>query len=111
SNLPRVTLEDIVYDDVLIPKGEHLIFLLNVAGRDPSAFPDPLAYDPDREQVNRHIAFGKGEHLCFGMHLARLQIEEGLHLITQRLKRPRLAGEVTWRRFPGVWGIESLPLR
>lgn len=111
SNLPRVTLADIVYDDVVIPRNTHLIFLLNVAGRDPTAFPNALIYDPDREQVNRHVAFGMGEHKCLGMHLARLQIEEGLHLVTQRIPHPRLAGEIRWRRFPGVWGIESLPIR
>ena len=38
-------------------------------------------------------------------------MEEGLHLIARRLKGPELAGEVTWRRFPGVWGLESLPIR
>lgn len=64
-----------------------------------------------RDQSVRHLAFGRGAHQCLGMHLARLQIEEGLHLIAQRIKHPELAGKVTWRRFPGVWGIESLPIR
>jgi len=111
SNVPRIVLADIVYDDVLIPRGQHLIFLLNVAGRDPASFPNPLTYDPGRDHVNRHVAFGMGEHKCLGMHLARLQIEEGLHLIAQRLECPELAGDVRWRRFPGVWGIEALPIR
>ena len=56
-------------------------------------------------------AFGRGAHQCLGMHLARLQIEDGLHLIAQRIKRPQLSGEIIWRRFPGVWGIKSLPIR
>jgi cytochrome P450 len=111
SNIPRVTLDDIVYEGVLIPKGTHLIFLTNVATRDPRVVDDPLTYDPERDQSNRHLAFGRGDHQCLGMHLARLQIEEGLHLITQRIKQPQLAGEITWRPFPGVWGIRSLPIR
>lgn len=111
SNVPRIVLEDIEYEGVLIPAGTHLIFLNNLATRDPTAVTDPLTYDPDRDQSARHLAFGRGAHQCLGMHLARLQIEEGLHLIAQRLKRPELAGEVIWRRFPGVWGIESLPIR
>jgi hypothetical protein len=38
-------------------------------------------------------------------------MEEGLHLIAQRLPRARLAGEVTWRPFRGgAWGIRSLPI-
>jgi len=111
SNVPRIVLEDIDYGGVHIPAGTHLIFLNNLAARDPTVVADPLAYDPERDQSARHLAFGRGAHQCLGMHLARLQIEEGLHLIAQRLKHPQLAGEVTWRRFPGVWGIASLPIR
>jgi cytochrome P450 len=111
SSPPRLVLEDIVYDDVLIPKGRHLMFLLNISGRDPNAFDDPLRYDPGREQAKHHLAFGKGAHICLGLHLARYQMEEGLHLIAQRLKNPVIVGEPTWRRFPGVWGLETLPIR
>lgn len=111
SSPPRLVLEDIVYEDVLIPKGTHLMFLLNISGRDPNAFDDPLRYDPGREQAKHHLAFGKGAHICLGLHLARYQMEEGLHLIAQRLKDPVIVGEPTWRRFPGVWGLETLPIR
>lgn len=111
SNVPRMVIEDIEYEGVFIPKGTHLVFLNNLATRDPLAVSDPLIYDPERDQSNRHLAFGRGDHQCLGMHLARLQIEEGLHLIAQRIKEPQLAGEIAWRRFPGVWGIEALPIR
>lgn len=83
---------------------------LTLAGRDPKVFPDPLVFNPDRVHTNRHMAFGRGNHLCLGMFLARAQIEEGVHLIAQRLTEPKLAGEVKWRPFPGVWGIRSLPI-
>lgn len=110
SSPPRLVTQDIVYRGVLIPKGTNLMFAGSIAGRDPKWFPDPMTYNPDRHHENRHIAFGRGMHLCLGQHLARLQIEEGLHLITQRMKHPRLVGEVTWRPFPGVWGIRSMPI-
>ncbi len=111
SNLPRITLEDIVYEGVRIPKGTHLMFLTNVATRDPRTVADPLVYDPGRDQTNRHLAFGRGAHQCLGMHMARLQIEEALHLITQRMSKPTIAGSLSYRRFPGTWGIASLPIR
>ncbi|RYE58278.1 MAG: cytochrome P450 [Rhizobiaceae bacterium] len=111
SNLPRVTLEDIVYEGVRIPTGTHLMFLTNVATRDPRIVEDMLVYNPERDQTNRHRAFGRGDHQCLGMHMARLQIEEALHLITQRMVNPLLVGPVTPRRFPGTWGIASLPIR
>jgi hypothetical protein len=38
-------------------------------------------------------------------------LDEGLHQIAQRIVRPRLAGEVTWRPFRGgAWGIRALPI-
>ncbi len=110
SSPPRIALEDFVYQEVLIPKGAHLMFLLNISGRDPRSFDNPMEYRPGRESAKHHLAFGKGAHICLGLHLARFQMEEGLHLIAQRLKSPQVAGEVTWRRFPGVWGIEALPI-
>lgn len=111
SSPPRIALDDIDYAGVLIPKGAHLMFLLNISGRDPRAFDNPMEYRPGRESAKHHLAFGKGAHICLGLHLARFQMEEGLHLIAQRLKDPELAGDVTWRRFPGVWGLETLPIR
>jgi len=37
-------------------------------------------------------------------------LEEGLHLIAQRLKNPRQTGEAVWRSIIGVWGLETLPI-
>jgi len=108
---PRIALEDFDYDGVRITRGSHLMFLLNVSGRDPRTFDNPMEYRPGREGAKHHLAFGKGAHICLGLHLARFQMEEGLHLIAQRLKDPKIDGEVTWRRFPGVWGLETLPIR
>ncbi len=111
SSPPRIALDDIIYGDLLIPKGSHLMFLLNISGRDPRAFDRPMEYRPGRPSAKHHLAFGKGAHICLGLHLARFQMEEGLHLIAQRLKDPQVVGELTWRRFPGVWGLETLPIR
>ncbi|WP_197063488.1 cytochrome P450 [Novosphingobium malaysiense] len=111
SSPPRIALDDIEYAGVLIPKGSHLMFLLNISGRDPRAFDDPMTYRPGRESAKHHLAFGKGVHICLGLHLARFQMEEGLHLMAQRMRQPEIAGRETWRRFPGVWGLESLPVR
>jgi cytochrome P450 len=111
SNIYRTANEDVVYRDVLFPKDSVLILTLTLASRDPRAVPDANEFQPERNHVNRHLAFGRGMHMCLGQHVARAQIQEGIHLITQRLQHPRLAGEVTWRPFPGVWGIRSLPIR
>jgi cytochrome P450 len=110
SNTYRSVKQAFDYRGVHFPAGTNLFFTMTVAGQDPRYFPHPEAFDPERTHANRHVAFGRGMHICLGQFLARAQIEEGLHVIAQRITHPRLAGEVTWRPFPGVWGIKSLPI-
>lgn len=110
GTIPRVTAEDFVYRDVLLPKGTMIFFPVSISGRDPRAVDDPDRFDPEREQKNRHLAFGRGIHICLGQFIARAQIEEGLHLIAQRIRNPRRAGPSGWRPFYGVWGLCGLPI-
>ncbi|CAN7639330.1 cytochrome P450 [Phenylobacterium sp. LjRoot219] len=106
----RVVTESIDYRDISLAVGDMLIFPVSIAGRDPTAFPEPMTFDPERSLSNRHLAFGRGMHMCLGQFMARANIEEGVHLIAQRITNPRLDGEVTWRPFPGTWGLRSLPV-
>jgi cytochrome P450 len=110
SNTYRTVTEAFDYRGVHIPKDTLLFFTLSHAGRDPEAFADADEFRPERQHRTRHMGFGRGAHICIGQYLARAQIEEGLHLTAQRITRPRLAGEVTWRTFLGSWGIVSLPV-
>jgi cytochrome P450 len=110
ATIPRLVEDDVVYRDVLFPKHTMLFFPVGVATRDPSAVPDPEAFRPEREQVNRHMAFGRGMHMCLGQYIARAQIQEGLHLIAQRLADPKQVGKAGRRPFPGVWGLKGLPI-
>jgi cytochrome P450 len=110
ATIPRLANADFVYRDVLIPKDTMLFISASVLGRDPSAFPEPDAFDPERRHDNRHLAFGRGMHLCLGQFIARAQLEEGLHLIAQRMTEPKPSGDIGWRPFPGVWGIRGLPI-
>jgi cytochrome P450 len=110
ATIPRLTTKDIAYRDVHIPEGTMLFFPVSVAGRDPNVAPDAAEFHPEREQRNRHIAFGRGQHMCLGQHIARAQIEEGLHQMAQRLRNPRRTGPSGWRPFFGVWGMKGLPI-
>jgi cytochrome P450 len=110
ATIPRLVNEDLVYRDVLLPKDTMLFLPVGMATRDPSAVPNPDVFDPDRPQENRHLAFGRGMHMCLGQFIARAQIEEGLHLVAQRITHPRLAGEPGYRPFMGVWGLRGLPI-
>jgi cytochrome P450 len=101
----RKVSEEFEYEDVRFPIGAMLFYANSVAGRDPRAFENPEKFDPERIHNTRHVAFGRGAHMCVGQHLARAQITEGIHLIAQRITKPKLAGEVVWRK-----GVRQLPI-
>lgn len=111
SSTYRVVTERLEYRGVAFEKDAMIVIPLAVAGQDETAFANPRGFQPLRADGARHLAFGRGMHMCLGQFLARANLEEGLHLMAQRLRRPRLAGEVTWRPFPGVWGVTSLPIQ
>lgn len=106
----RAVAQDFTYQGHQFRKGETVVCAPPLAGRDPSVFADPLIFDPDRENASRHVAFGRGAHICLGQFIAKNQLQEGLHLIAQRLRNPRVNGEIVWRPFLGAWGLKSLPI-
>lgn len=108
----RFTNAEIDYGGVILPKDTLLFFSLNQSGRDPQAFERPDVFDPDRpvDPAHRHVAFGLGKHMCLGQYIARAQIQEGLALCAERMRKPTVNGEVTYRPFPGLWGLETLPI-
>lgn len=106
----RFAVRDFEYRGVRFAKGDTIVMALPLAGRDPGVFPDPSRFDPDRANAHRHIAFGRGPHICLGQFLARYQLQEGLNLVAQRIRKPKRNGAVQWRPFLGVGGIASLPI-
>jgi cytochrome P450 len=67
-----------------IPAGTTLMVVNAAANRDPSLFPDPDTFDPERANARQHVAFGRGIHTCPGAPLARA---EGVISITRILER------------------------
>jgi cytochrome P450 len=106
----REAARDFTYRDFAFRKGDVVLMAPPLANRDPSAFPEPELFDPERPNAKRHLAFGRGPHICLGQFIAKNQLQEGIHLIARRLRNPRLAGEIAWRPFVGAWGLKSLPI-
>jgi cytochrome P450 len=107
----RVVARDFTYQGVRFRKGEVIVCITALAAQDATMFPDPLRFDPARENAHRNVAFGRGAHICLGQFLARTQLQEGLHLIARRLRNPVLVGEIGWKPFIGAWGLSKLPIR
>ena len=55
------------------------------ANRDERTFSQPDAFAPEREDLTRHLAFGKGIHFCIGAPLARLELAIALPALLEGL--------------------------
>jgi fatty acid omega-hydroxylase len=85
----RSALADIEIAGTVIPKGSAVFLMYAAANRDPSRFPNPNQFDPER-QDNQHFGWGSGIHTCFGGPLARLEVNLALETFLRRVDNPRL---------------------
>jgi cytochrome P450 len=83
--LARVTTGEATLHGETLPEGSVVVLLTAATGRDQRQFPDP---DPDtfdvERDIERHLSFGFGVHVCLGAALARL---EGRIAIEEMLRR------------------------
>jgi cytochrome P450 len=89
----RVTTKPVTLGAVELPAGAKLFLWLAAAGRDADVFPEPDAYDPERENARRTLAFGRGIHFCIGSALGRLEASLALEELTRRFPSLRLVGD------------------
>ena len=91
QGLFRTALATTTVGGVEIPAGSRLMVHFAMANRDPAQFGCPAEIDPDRDGLMRHLAFGKGIHVCVGAPLARLELRIALPLLFERLPGLRYA--------------------
>jgi cytochrome P450 len=85
QGFPRTATRDVELGGVKIAKGQKLVVTYASANRDDGLFADAEAFDPDREELVDHVAFGKGPHFCLGAGLARLELRVALEELSRRL--------------------------
>jgi cytochrome P450 len=110
SHFTRVATEDCEVRGVPIAAGDQLALYFASANRDEEVFDDPFAFRVDRTP-NPHLAFGFGEHVCLGAHLARVEIETIYRHLLARLESFELAGEIERLNSAVNGSIKQLPLR
>ncbi|MGA9278169.1 cytochrome P450 [Ilumatobacter sp.] len=96
----RISTRDHELEGVRIPKGAQMLILFASANRDPELFGEPDAFDPDRDNLRDHLAFGKGIHFCLGAALSRLEGKVALEEFTRRVERFELADSNEFDYFP-----------
>jgi pimeloyl-[acyl-carrier protein] synthase len=106
----RLAPQDVEIGGKQICKRQAVIAVMGAANRDPERFPDPDRLDIRRKD-NRHVAFGWGEHFCFGAPLARIEGQIAFATVLRRLRDLRLKpGPITWRENLGLRGLKALPV-
>jgi cytochrome P450 len=112
SGLTRKAEEPVERDDLRVPAGGRVLLAFDFANRDPDRFDEPDAFVLDRPDAHAHLTFGWGPHLCVGAGLARLELTEGLGVLTRRFGPPTVeaVGEGTGFGAPD-WLEVRFPLR
>lgn len=108
--LPREALVDVELAGLLIPAGTQVMANSAAGNRDPGVFDDPDRFDIDRENPATALTFGSGLHYCLGSHLARLELNQAVTIMAQRMPGLHFDGPASWKSFLGVTGPATLPV-
>ena len=110
----RITTEDVVWRDVAFPEGTVVIVCAFTGNRDLDG--DAAGEGADRFDITadrgraRPLTFGAGVHYCLGANLARVELQEGLAFLSQRLRDLKLDGEPVYEGVSGIYGLAELPI-
>ncbi|MBK6490244.1 MAG: cytochrome P450 [Sphingomonadales bacterium] len=106
----RSATRDIELAGQAIKAGDWMMLSYQSANRDEAVFVDPFDYRIDREP-NRQIAFGYGQHVCLGQHLARMEMRILWEELLPHLKSVELAGTPRRTISNFVCGPKHVPIR
>ncbi|MBJ7337196.1 cytochrome P450 [Mycolicibacterium sp.] len=93
-----------------IEPGQRIITLIGSANRDDREYPDAEAFRWDRP-IERLLAFGRGQHFCLGVHLARLEIAIMVQEWLKRVPEYRIDADAASRPPSSFqWGWNNIPV-
>jgi cytochrome P450 len=110
QGLFRITSRDVEIGGVTLPKGARVMAHFASANRDGCVFAQPDDYDPERTEISKHLAFGKGIHFCIGAPLARVELGVALPMLLRLLPNLRSNGVGEREEIFFARGFRSLPV-
>jgi cytochrome P450 len=106
----RTVRKPFTIHETTIEPGQRIITLLASANRDEREYPQPDEFIWNR-QIQRMLAFGRGQHFCLGFHVARLEIAVMIEEWLRRVPDFRIIEESAFRPPSSFqWGWSSLPV-
>jgi cytochrome P450 len=86
----RIATHDTELSGTPIEEGTVVNLCVASANRDPDRWPNPDRFDIFRPTL-AHMAFGQGNHICLGIHFARMELRVAMEEILDKLPNLRLA--------------------
>ena len=111
--LYRTTTKEVELGGKVLPAFAQVCILFASANDDDTQFACPRTLDVSRPNINKHLTFGAGIHLCIGAALARMEIKVAAQEIIKRLDNIKLAmpfEELTYLPTLATQTLERLPL-
>ncbi len=111
KGLFRRATRDVEIGGAQIPRGDLIHVLWGSANTDERQFPEPLALTLDRENIDTHVGFGRGEHRCLGAVLARLECRIGIEAVFRRLGPVTVTEPRPLRYAPALTNVSLMGLQ
>lgn len=86
----RICQRDSELEGAQVHQGDKVAAVIASGNRDAARFEDPDEVDLDRKNPRQHLAFSVGIGACAGSPLARIELQEGVSRIVNRLENLRL---------------------
>jgi cytochrome P450 len=94
-----------------IPADVRVLLLTGAASRDPREYEEPDRFD-SRRQIERHLSFGYGQHLCLGKSLARQECRVAFEELLARFPAYEIDEvNLAWAHNNNVRGYAKVPMR
>lgn len=108
----RITKKEMEVAGVSVPQGQLVLPILSSANRDEKEFVNPDLFDISRDS-RKHLAFGRGVHVCLGAPLARIEGQEIIQQLLTKFPNIKLntsRKDLIWRKDVALRGLEALPV-
>jgi cytochrome P450 len=106
----RWTTREVELHGTVIPEDVRVILITGSAGHDERKYPDPELFSIHRD-IDKHVSFGFGRHLCLGASLARLETRVAFEELLKRFPDFTVDEAGVQRHYnSNVRGLARLPL-